>query len=68
MFETNSMSTELVTTLAAYILVDGKDILPDVFRNKEIAKGVLVCGTQVKPRNVYDLNETTFLVTYPSGI
>ena len=38
------------------------------FRNEEIAKGVLVSGTQVKPRNVYALNETTFLVTYSLGI
>ena len=36
------------------------------FKNEEIAKGVLVSGTQVEPRSVYALNETTFLVTYPS--
>ena len=42
--------------------------LLDVFRNKEIAKEVLISGTQVKCRSVYTLNETTFLVTYPSGI
>ena len=68
MSETNSMSTEPVTILAVHILIDGKDILPDVFRNEDIAKGVLVSGTHVKPRNVLTLNETTFLVTYSSGI
>ena len=68
MSETDSVSTELVTMLTVCNLIEGKDILPNVFRNKEIAKGVLVGGTQVKPRSVYTLNETTFLVTYPSGI
>ena len=45
-----------------------KDILLDVFRNEDIMKGVLVSGTHVKPRSVHALNETTFLVTYSSGI
>ena len=62
------MSAELVTTLTVCILIDRKDILLDVFRNEETAKGVLVSGTQVGPRSVYALNETTFLVTYPSNI
>ena len=62
------MSAELVTMLTVCILIDGKDILPDDFRNKDIAKGVLVSGTHVKPRSVHALNETTFLVTYSSGI
>ena len=68
MSETNSLLAEPVTMLTVCILIDGKDILLDVFSNKEIAKGVLVSGNQVKPRSVYALNETTFLVTYPSGI
>ena len=29
---------------------------------------MLVSGTHVKPRSVHALNETTFLVTYSSGI
>ena len=62
MSKTNSVSGELVTVLTVCILIDGKDILLDVFRNEEIAKGVLISGTQVKPRNVYALNETIFLV------
>ena len=68
MSETNSVSAEPATMLTVYILNDGKDILLDVFRNEEIAKGVLVSGTQVEPRSVYALNKTTFLVTYPSEI
>ena len=68
MSETNSVSTGLITTLTVHVLMDGKDILPDAFRNEDIAKGVLVNGTHVKPRSVHDLNETTFLVTYPSRI
>ena len=31
-------------------------------------KGVLIGGTHVEPRSVHALNETTFLVTYSSGI
>ena len=68
MSETKSMSAELVTMLTVHILIDGKDTFPDGFRNEEIAKGVLVSGTQVEPRSAYALNKTTFLVTYPSGI
>ena len=62
------MSAEPVTKLTVCILIDGKDILLDVFRNKDIAKGVLVSGTHVKPRSVHALNESTFLVTYSLGI
>ena len=40
----------------------------DAFRNEDITKGVLICGTQVEHRSVHALNETTFLVTYSSGI
>ena len=46
------------------LLIDGKDILLEVFRNEDIAKGVLVSRTHVKPRSVQALNETKFLVTY----
>ena len=68
MSETNSIAPELVTMLTVCISIDGKDILPDVFRNEDIAKGDLVSGTHVKPRSVHALNETTFLGTYSSGI
>ena len=68
MSETNSVSAEQVTMLTVCILINRKDILPDVLRKEEIAKGVLVSGTQVEPRSVYALKETTFLVTYPFNI
>ena len=68
MSETNSIAAEPVTMLIVCILIDGKDILPDIFRNEDIAKGVFVNRTQIEPRSVCDLNETTFLVTYSSGI
>ena len=68
MSETNSVSTELVTMLTVHILIDGREILPDIFYNEDITKGFLVSGTHVEPRSVYALNETTFLVTYSSEI
>ena len=67
MSETNSESAELVTTLTVSILIDRKDILLDVFRNEDIAKGVSVSRAHVNPRSVNGLNETTFLGTYSSG-
>ena len=66
MSETNS--AEPVTTLTVHVLIDGREILPDVFQNEDVAKGVLLSGTHVEPRSVHALNETTFLVTYSSGI
>ena len=45
MSKTNSVSVELVTTLTIHILLD-------VFRNDNIAKGVLIGGTHVEPRSV----------------
>ena len=68
MSETNSVSTEPVTTLTVCVLIGGREILPDVFQNEDVAKEVLISGTHVKPRGVHALNETTFLVTYSSGI
>ena len=68
MSKTNSVSADPVTMLTVRILIDGKDILPDVFRNEDITKGVLVSGTHVEPRSVHALNKTAFLVTYPSEI
>ena len=68
MSETNTVSTEPVTTLNVCVLVGGREILPDVFQNDDVVKGVLIGGTHVEPRSVQALNETTFLVTYSSGI
>ena len=49
-------------------MIDEKEILLDVFRNEDITKRVLISGTHIEPRSVCALNETTFLVTYSSGI
>ena len=68
MLETNSITVELVTMLTVCILIKGRDILPDIFRNEDIMKGVLIGKTHIEPRIVHALHENTFLVTYPSGI
>ena len=68
MSETNPMTTELVTTLTVCILIEGRYILPDVFRNEDIVKGVLIGATHMEPKSMYALNETKFLVTYSLGI
>ena len=64
----NMVLTEPNTALTVCMLIDGKEILPLVLQNKGITKGVLMSWTHVEPRNVHTLNETTFLVTYASGI
>ena len=64
MSKINSVSPELTV----HILIDGKEIHPDVFRNEDITKGIMIGGTHNEPRSVYALNETTFLVTYSSRI
>ena len=68
MSETNSVTAELVTMLTVHILIEGRDILLDIFRNEDIAKGVLIGITHVEHRSVHALNEITFLVTYSLGI
>ena len=65
---TNTVSTEPVTTLMVHILIDGKEILLYVLCNEDVAKGVLMSWTDVEPRIVQALNETTFLATYSLGI
>ena len=45
MSETNSITAEQVTTLTVFILIEGRDILLDIFRNEDITKGVLVGAT-----------------------
>ena len=52
MSKTNSVTAELVTMLTVCILIKGRDILPNVFRNEDITKGVLVSVTHVEPRGV----------------
>ena len=65
---TNAVSTEPVTILTVHILIDGKEILPHALQNEDVAKGVLMNWTHVKPRGAQALNGTTFLATYSSGI
>ena len=68
MSETISVPAGPVTMLTVCVLIDGKEMLLDVFRNEDIAKGVLIGGTHVGCRSVLALNETLFLVTYSLGI
>ena len=60
MSETNAITMKLVTMLTVHVLIKGKDILLDVFRNDDITKGVLIGMTHVELRSVCALNETTF--------
>ena len=64
----NPVPTEPSTMLMVHVLIDGKEILLLTLWNKDVTKGVLMSWTHVEPRNVQTLNETTFLVTYASGI
>ena len=38
----NTVPIEPSTTLMLYILIDGKEILPQVLQNEEVTKGVLM--------------------------
>ena len=64
----NKVPTEPSTMLMVHMLINGKEILPLVLQNEDVTKGVLMSWTHVEPRNVQTLNETTFLVTYATGI
>ena len=64
----NAMPIEANTTLMVCILIDGKEILPQVLCNEEVMKGVLMGWTNVEPKSIQALNETTFLATYAVGI
>ena len=55
MSETNYVTTEPVTTLTVCILIEGRDILLEIFRYDHC-------------RSVHALNETTYLVIYPLGV
>ena len=68
MSETNLVTIELVTTLTVCVLVKGRDIPLDVFRNEDMTKGALIGVTHIEPKSEYALNETTYLVTYSSGV
>ena len=55
-------------TLMVHVLIDGKEILLQALHNEEVAKGVLMGWTNVEPKSMQALNETTFLATYAAGI
>ena len=62
------MPTEANTTLMVCILIDGKEILLQALCNEEVAKGVITGWTNVEPKRLQVLNETTFLPTFAAGI
>ena len=64
----NAGLTEPNTMLMVHMLIDGKEILLLALHNEDVAKGVLMSWTHVESRNVHALNDTTFLVTFASGI
>ena len=68
MSQTNSVSAEPVTTLTVCILIDGKDILLDVFRNEDIVKGILVSITLSNLEVYMLIMRLHFIVMYLSWI
>ena len=64
----NAMPMEANKTLMVCMLIDGKEILLQTLCNEEVAKGVLTGWTNVEPKRLQALNETTFLATYAAGI
>ena len=64
----NAMPTEANTTLMVCILIDDKEILLQALCNEEFAKGVITGWTNVEPKRLQSLNETTFLATFALGI
>ena len=64
----NAMPMEANMTLTVCMLIDGKEILPQAFHNEKVAKGVLTGWTNVEPKRLQAVNETTFLATFTAGI
>ena len=56
----NTLPTEANTTLTVCILIYGKEILPQALHHEEVAKGVITGWTNVEPKRLHSLNETTF--------
>ena len=52
------------TTMMVYMVIDGKEILSQALCNEEATKGMLTGWTNVEPKTLQALNETTFLATY----
>ena len=64
----NVMPTEASMTLMVCILIDGEEILLQALHNEEVMKGLLMGWTNVEPKRLQALNETTFLAIYAVGI
>ena len=64
----NAMPMEMKTTLTLCMLIDSKEILPLALHNEEVMKGVITGWTNVEPKRLQALNETTFLATFAAGI
>ena len=62
----NAMPMEVNTTLMVHMLIDSKEILPLALHNEEVTKGVITGWTNVEPKRLQALNETTFLATFAS--
>ena len=62
------MPMEANSTLTVCVLIDGKEILLQALHNEEVAKGVITGWTNVEPKRLQALNETTFLATFAAGI
>ena len=57
------MPMEANMTLTVCMLINGKEILLQALCNEEVVKGVLTGWTNVGPKRLQALNETTFLAT-----
>ena len=64
----NAMPMEVDTTLMVCMLINSKEILPLAFNNEEVMKGVITGWTNVEPKRLQALNDTTFLATFAAGI
>ena len=64
----NVMPMEANTTLMVCVLIDRKEILLQALHNEEVAKGVITGWTNMEPKRLQALNETTFLATFAAGI
>ena len=64
----NAMPTEANTTLMVCMLIDGKEIVQQALYHEEVMKGVITGWTNMEPKRLQALNETTFLATFAVGI
>ena len=64
----NAMPMEANTTLMVCMLIDGKEILLQALHNEEVINGVITGWTNMEPKRLQALNETTFLATFAVGI